>query len=65
MPERGREVAYNLVFHNGVAGGLYVEVLPWMQERGGYESLGLGLCEGTPESAAERVRRFLRERGPA
>ena len=59
MPEMGREVAWNMAVHNGVAGGLYVEVLPYTQERGGYEMLGLNLCEGTPFDIAGRLRDYF------
>lgn len=59
MPRHGREVAYNLTFHNGIAGGLYVEVLPYTQEQGGCERLGLNLCQGSPESSAAEIRAFL------
>ncbi|MHC4473518.1 MAG: hypothetical protein ACYS99_21455 [Planctomycetota bacterium] len=37
MPGMGREVAWNLTVHTGIAGGLYVEGLPYTQEGGGYE----------------------------
>jgi len=59
MPAMGREVAWNLTVHNGVAGGLYLEVLPYTQERGGFEALGIYLCAGTPESSASRIRSYL------
>lgn len=51
MPRIGREPAYNLVFHTGPIGGMYVEMLPWSQQYGGYEQLGLFICQGTPESS--------------
>ena len=59
MPSMGREVAWNLTVHNGVAGGLYVEILPYTQERGGYEALGMALCAGSPTTSAERIRSYL------
>jgi galactose-1-phosphate uridylyltransferase len=59
MPGMGREVAWNMTAHNGVAGGLYVEFLPYTQERGGYECLGLTLCESTPALTATAVRDTL------
>lgn len=65
MPRQGREVAYNLAFHNGIAGGLYVEVLPYTQEQGGCEKLGLNLCQGSPEDAAAELRAFLDPGGEA
>ncbi|MEN8150476.1 MAG: hypothetical protein ABFS86_11680 [Planctomycetota bacterium] len=61
MPGMGREVAWNLVVHNGIAGGLYVEILPYTQERGGYEALGMALCAGSPKTSAERLKSYLQQ----
>ena len=59
MPELGREIAYNVVTHNGPGAGLYFEFLPYTQEMGGYEHLGLFICQGDPEEVAERLRAYL------
>lgn len=56
MPKMGRETAYNVLVHNGPSGGLYIEFLPYTQETGGYEQLGLYVCHETPESAAATLR---------
>lgn len=61
LPRMGREPAYNIVVHNGPGAGLYVEVLPFSQETGGYEHLGLSLCQGDPTEAAARLREVLSE----
>jgi len=61
MPAMGREVAWNLTVHNGISDGLYVEILPYTQERGGYEALGVYLCAGTPATSAERIRAYLEQ----
>jgi galactose-1-phosphate uridylyltransferase len=55
----GREIAYNVVTHNGPGAGLYFEFLPYTQEMGGYEHLGLFICQGDPEEVAERLRAYL------
>ncbi|MBN1259164.1 MAG: hypothetical protein JXB35_00645 [Anaerolineae bacterium] len=56
---RGREPAYNVITHNGPGAGLYFEFLPYTQETGGLEHLGLWVCQNTPEQVAEEVRGIL------
>jgi galactose-1-phosphate uridylyltransferase len=60
MPDIGRETAYNVVTHNGPGAGLYFEFLPYVQETGGLEHLGLLVCQGNPSSAATRIRDILK-----
>ncbi|MFN3466353.1 MAG: hypothetical protein ACK4WF_01465, partial [Candidatus Brocadiales bacterium] len=59
MPRMGRKLAYNWVIHEGDIGGLYVEILPWTQEMGGYEHLGVYLCHGHPESMTNYYRELI------
>jgi galactose-1-phosphate uridylyltransferase len=59
MPEIGKDIAYNVITHNGSGAGLYFEFLPYTQESGGFEYLGLFVCQANPESAAARIRRCL------
>jgi galactose-1-phosphate uridylyltransferase len=59
MPEMGREVAYNVVTHSGTGTGLYFEFLPYTQEYGGLEKLGLFVCQERPRTAAARIREVL------
>jgi len=61
MPEIGREIAYNVVTHNGPGAGLYFEFLPYVQEIGGAEHLGLFICQGNPKSAAAQIRECLKQ----
>jgi galactose-1-phosphate uridylyltransferase len=56
MPRIGREIAYNVVVHNGPGAGLYFEFLPYVQEIGGAEHLGLFVCQGNPTSVAAWLR---------
>ena len=56
MPRIGRETAYNVVLHNGPGAGLYFEFLPYTQEIGGYEQLGLFICQESPENVATQLR---------
>lgn len=55
MPQMGRETAYNITCHNGSGAGLYFEFLPYTQEIGGLEHLGIYACQETPQRSAERI----------
>ncbi len=59
MPRIGREVAYNVITNNGPGAGLYFEFLPYTQEIGGVEHLGLFVCQGLPEPAAATLREII------
>jgi galactose-1-phosphate uridylyltransferase len=59
MPEIGREIAYNVITNNGPGAGLYFEFLPYTQETGGAEHLGLIVCQQSPEISASRIRELL------
>jgi galactose-1-phosphate uridylyltransferase len=61
MPRMGREIAYNVIINNGPGAGLYVEFLPYTQETGGVEHLGLLVCQELPERAAACLRETLKE----
>jgi hypothetical protein len=54
-----RRPAFNLIAHNSGAGGLYFEFLPYTQETGGFEQLGLYLSQARPEQTASFYRPFL------
>ena len=59
MPAMGRETAYNITCHNGTGAGLYFEFLPYTQENGGLEHLGLYACQATPLQAAEEIGKTI------
>jgi len=59
MPNIGRETAYNVVTNSGPGAGLYFEFLPYTQEVGGFEHLGLFICQGNPKDSAAQAREFL------
>jgi galactose-1-phosphate uridylyltransferase len=61
MPQIGRETAYNVTTHNGPGAGLYFEFLPYTQEMGGFEHLGLYLCQGNPKDAAAYAKEILQQ----
>ena len=59
MPTMGRPSAYNITVSNGPGAGLYCEFLPYTQETGGLEHLGLWVCQDRPEHVAPNLRQFL------
>jgi len=59
MPAIGRELAYNVVAHIGPGAGIYFEFLPYTQETGGFELLGLTICQANPKDVANHVRGVL------
>lgn len=59
MPRLGRELAYNWIMHEGDIGGMYIELLPWTQEMGGYEQLGIYLCQGRPATTVEYYKELI------
>lgn len=63
MPRMGKEPTYNMVFHSGPVGEFYVEILPYTQETGGYEHLGIAICQGSPETSAESLRGWIEASG--
>lgn len=50
------EVSFNIITHNGSGAGLYFEILPKTQTEGGFELMGMSVCQSTPEIAAEQIR---------
>lgn len=51
-----RDTAYNIVFHTSKTGGFYVEFLPFSQPEGGFEKMGISICQSSPQLAAERLK---------
>lgn len=64
MPQWGREIAYNIITNSGPGAGLYFEFLPYTQEMGGFEQLGLFVCQANPQDSAAQIRKFLAESKP-
>ncbi len=59
MTSRNLTFDYNLAFHTGPLGLLYIEILPWTQPYGGFEHLGHFLCQEEPETTARCYREVL------
>ena len=60
MPEIGRLPCFNIVFHCGPIGRMYVEIHAYTQEIAGLEHLGLYVCQGTPEQSALMLRQAIK-----
>ena len=60
MPEIGRLPCFNIVFHCGPIGRMYVEIHAYTQEIAGLEHLGLYVCQGTPEQSAHILRQAIK-----
>jgi galactose-1-phosphate uridylyltransferase len=60
MPLIGKETAYNVTVNNGPGAGLYIEFLPYTQETGGFEKVGLWICQNSPHHAATHLRETIR-----
>jgi len=56
MPKIGKEPAYNMLVHNGPGAGIYFEFLPYTQETGGFEHLGMWICQGIPADTVQTIR---------
>jgi galactose-1-phosphate uridylyltransferase len=61
MPRIGRDTAYNVTVSNGQGAGLYIEFLPYTQETGGFEQIGLWACQASPHGVAEDLRAVMAE----
>jgi len=59
MPSLNREIAYNIITHNGPGAGLYFELLPYTQEKGGLEHLGISVSQADPFQTAAQIRSLL------
>ena len=55
----GKEPAYNVTVNNGPGAGIYVEFLPYTQETGGFEHLGLWVCQDNPRNVAAHLRESI------
>ena len=60
MPKMGRLPCFNLVFHCGPIGQMYIEIHAYTQEIAGLEHLGLYVCQGTPEQSAQTLRETIK-----
>ena len=55
----GMEVSFQLTVQNGAGAGLYVEFFPQTQLLGGFEQLGLWICQASTTQCAEDYREII------
>lgn len=63
MPQIGKDIAYNVITNNGPGAGLYFEFLPYTQETGGFEHLGLWVCQNNPRNVTTHLNEVLAQNG--
>ncbi|BEU05136.1 galactose-1-phosphate uridylyltransferase [Agarivorans sp. OAG1] len=59
MEQMGIPPAYNMIINNGPGCGLYLEFLPKTQMMGGYEQIGLFVCQANAADSAELLRQHI------
>ncbi len=62
LKDTGRDLAFNIIAHTGPGCGIYFDLLPYTQEMGGFEHLGMFICQGCPADCAEDLRSLYREK---
>jgi galactose-1-phosphate uridylyltransferase len=65
MPLLGRDPAFNMTVNNGPGAGLYLEFFAHTQEIGGFEQLGLWVCQESAINAATYLREVVATMNPA
>lgn len=61
MENMGLDPAYNMIVNNGPGCGLYFEFLPQTQRMGGYEHIGLFVCQANTYDSAKLLREQILE----
>lgn len=51
--------AYNMIINNGPGCGLYIEFLSQTQKMGGYEQIGLYVCQASASNSAKQLRQQI------
>ena len=59
MSQMGMAPAYNININNGPGTGVYLEVLASTQLTGGFEHIGLWVCQANPNGVAAQIRQVL------
>ena len=59
MPQMGKAPAYNININNGPGAGVYLELLASTQLTGGFEHIGLWVCQASPHEVAAQLRQVV------
>jgi diadenosine tetraphosphate (Ap4A) HIT family hydrolase len=54
-----KQIAYNITANTGPGTGIFFDFLPYTQEMGGFEHLGLFVCQSTPQISAEYLHGII------
>ncbi len=60
MPQMGKAPAYNININNGPGAGVYLELLASTQLTGGFEHIGLWVCQANPNDVAAQLRQVIK-----
>ena len=63
MPQMGMTPAYNINVNNGPGAGVYLELLAHTQLTGGFEHIGLWVCQANPYDVAAQLRQMVNAQG--
>ncbi|MBK9441036.1 MAG: hypothetical protein IPN53_06815 [Comamonadaceae bacterium] len=61
MPQMGKTPAYNININNGPGAGVYLELLASTQLTGGFEHIGLWVCQANPNEVAAQLRQVVED----
>lgn len=61
LPDLGRDISYNMALHTGPDNHVYAEFFPMIQTTGGFERIGLWICQLSAEHAAAQLREYWKE----
>ncbi len=59
MPQMDKAPAYNININNGHGAGVYLELLASTQLTGGFEHIGLWVCQANPNDVAAQLREVV------
>jgi len=59
MQQLGKAPAYNININNGPGTGVYLELLASTQLTGGFEHIGLWICQANPNEVASQLRQIV------
>ncbi|TAA47002.1 MULTISPECIES: hypothetical protein [Corallincola] len=63
MPALNCEPAFNYAWHIGPGNDLYVEFFPITQAMGGFERMGMWICQQHPEDSAQLLTKVMQREG--
>lgn len=64
MQQMGKAPAYNININNGPGAGVYLELLASTQLTGGFEHIGLWVCQANPNEVAAQLRQVINKPSP-